>query len=165
MSQLNDTTITKAGEIQVKETKRGIEFHAFNWQRQRMLHIGTLKGQTYEKQAEILRQPEPSFCLTQSEFGAVQDCGAGFIRIIPQDKSGTYSISVSDFKRHAEAYYNGAYGPQWRCALIHFASIAKVAKRNAHTDNPVIETPQPLIRDRQMSLFNTVGERGGNVIR
>jgi hypothetical protein len=154
MSQLDNTTShVKAGDTIVKETKRGIEFHAFNWTRQRMLHIGTLKGQTYEKQAEILRQPEPSFCLTQSEFGAVVDCGAGFIRIIPQDKTGTYSISVSDFRRHAEAYYNGAYGPQWRCALIHFQRTSKVAKRNAHTDNPVIEVAAPLIRDRQMSLF------------
>ena len=146
-------TIVRAGEIIVKETKRGIEFHAFNWQRQRTLHIGTLKGQTYEKQAVILRQPEPSFALTQSEFGAVMDCGAGFIRIIPQDKSGTYSISVQDFKRYAEAYYNAGYGGQWRVPLGKFSSTPKVAKRNAHTDNPVIEVAAPLLRDRQMSLF------------
>jgi hypothetical protein len=145
--------ITKGGETQIRETRRGVELHAFNFQRQRMLHIGTLKGQTYEKQAEILRQPEPSFCLTQSELGALVDMGAGFIRIIPGDKSKTYSISVQDFKRHAEAYYNGAYGPQWRVPLGMFASIAKVAKRNPITDNPVIEQAAPLIRERQPSLF------------
>lgn len=158
--------ITKAGEIQVKETKRGVEFHAFNWQRQRMLHIGTLKGATYEKVAVILRQPEPSFALTQSEFGAVQDCGAGFIRIVPPDKSGTYSISVQDFNRCKEAYYNAAYGGQWRVPLGKFASIAKVGKRNASADNPVIAAPRDIIaerRENQMSLFGYgVGERGGH---
>jgi hypothetical protein len=146
-------TIVKAGEIIVKETRRGVEFHAFNWQRQRTLHIGTLKGATYEKQAEILRQPEPSFCLTQSELGALIEMGAGFIRIIPGDKSRTYSISVQDFKRHAEAYYNGAYGPQWRVPLGAFASIAKVAKRTAATDSPVIEQAGPIVKEWQPSLF------------
>ena len=147
-------TIVKAGEIQVKDSKRGLEFHAFNWQRQRMLHIGTLKGQTYEKVAVILRQPEPSFALTQSEYGALVDQGAGFIRIVTPDKDRTYSISVQDFKRHAEAYYNAAYGGQWRCSLNHFASIAKVGRRNAHTDNPVIATAEPIgPKINQMSLF------------
>jgi hypothetical protein len=145
--------ITKGGETQIRETRRGVELHAFNFQRQPMLHIGTLKGQTYEKQAEILRQPEPSFCLTQSEYGALVDMGAGFIRIIPGDKSRTYSISVQDFKRHAEAYFNGAYGPQWRVPLGKFASIAKVGKRNAAIDNPVVETVRDIVQDRQISLF------------
>jgi hypothetical protein len=146
-------TIVKAGEIHVKETKRGIEFHAFNWQRQRMLHIGTLKGSVYEKQAQILRQPEPSFAVTQTEFGALLDTGAEFIRIVPGDKSATYSISVQDFNRHKEAYHNPGYGPQWRAPLKFFSHTSKVAKRNAHIDNPVIEVAAPLIRDRQMSLF------------
>jgi hypothetical protein len=131
-----------------------------------MLHIGTLKGQTYEKQAEILRQPEPSFCLTQSEFGAVVDCGAGFIRIIPQDKSGTYSISVQDFKRYAEPYYNAGYGPQLRCVLPRFFHTSKVGKRNARTDNPPVPVARDVIAERreaQMNLFGYgVGERGGN---
>jgi hypothetical protein len=136
----NNNTIIKAGETVVKETKRGIEFHAFNFQRQRMLHIGTLSGQVYEKVAVILRQPEPSFALTQTEFGAVQETGAGFIRIVTPDKDATYAISVGDFQRHAEAYYNAAYGPQWRVPLGKFSHVATAARRNAHIDNPVIET-------------------------
>jgi len=139
MPQSYDSTIFKAGEIKVRETKRGLEFHSFNWQRQRVVHIGTIKGQTYEKQAEILRQPEPSFCLTQSEFGALVDCGAGFIRIIPGDKSRTYSISVQDFKRYATDFHNSGYGPQWRVKLERFSSSSRVAPRNPIVDSPVRE--------------------------
>src|SRR5687768_8080949 len=133
--QNNNTTI-KAGETVIRESKRGIEFHAFNWQRQRMLHIGTLSGQVYEKVAVILRNPEPSFALTQSEFGAVEEMGAGFVRIVTPAKDATFAISVNDFKRFKEPYYNSAYGPQWRVPLGKFSHVAKVAKRNPITDNP-----------------------------
>ena len=153
LTNSNNITIVKAGEIQIKETKRGIEFHAFNFQRQRMIHIGTLSGQIYEKVAPILRQPEPSFSLPQSEFGEVVEMGAGFIRIVTPDKSGTYAISVPDFKLHAEAYYNASYGPQWRVPLGKFSHVAKVAKRNARTDNPVIEQVRDIIQSKQLSLF------------
>src|SRR5688572_589413 len=101
MSQLNNTIITKAGETIVKETKRGIEFHAFNWQRQRVVHVGTKKGVTYEKVAVVFRKLQ-TFNLTQSEFGKIQELDTGFIRIIPPDKSGTYSIRVSDFDRYKQ---------------------------------------------------------------
>jgi hypothetical protein len=146
-------TVLKAGEIQVRETKRGIEFHAWNHERQRMIHIGTLLGQVYEKgNCTILRQPEPSICLPQSEYGAVMETGAVYLRCIPPDKSGTFSISLQDFKRHAEAYYNAGYGPQWRCALQYFQSIAKTGRRNPIIDNPVkIKQAEPEIR--QISLF------------
>jgi hypothetical protein len=148
---LTMNTIVKAGEIQVKETKRGVEFHAFNWQRQRMLHIGTLKGSVYEKQAQILRQPEPSFAVTQTELGAILETGAEFIRIVPGDKSATYSISVRDFDRCKEPYYNAGYGGQWRVPLIRFSRTSKVSRRNPITDNPVIETPG--LQIKQISLF------------
>ncbi len=154
--QNNNTeqTIYKAGEIQLKETRRGIEFHAFNFQRQRMLHIGTIKGQTYEKQAPILRRPEPSFSLPQSELGKVQECGAGFIRIITPDK-WTYSISVQDFDRWKEPYYNASYGPQWRVPLGKFEHVAVATKRNAKLDNPVKQIVNPFasIEMKQQSLF------------
>lgn len=150
---MNNTTI-KAGEIQVKESKRGVEFHAFNFQRQRMIHIGTLSGQTYEKgNCVILRQPEPSICLPQSEYGAAVEAGALFLRCIPPDKSATYAISLRDFKQHAEAYYNAGYGPQWRVSLVHFSHTSKVGKRNAHIDNPPVQVPRDVIAERQMSLF------------
>ncbi len=154
MSQSNN--IMKAGEIQVKETKGGKEFHAFNWQRQRMIHIGTLSGDTYEKVAVILRQPEPSFALTQSELGALIETGAGFIRIITPEKDKTYSMSVQDFQLHKEAYHNLGYGPQWRVPVGKFSSIAKVAPRNPIVDSPVKEVPREIVKpkDKQSSFFD-----------
>src|SRR5688572_16585714 len=116
MSQSNSNIshqIVKAGEIQTEEGKGGkLKFFAFNHQRGKRLHIGSLIGVVYEKVAPVLRQPEPSFSLTQSEFGAVTETGAGFVRIIPPDKSATYSISLQDFQRFSEPYYNVSYGPQ-----------------------------------------------------
>lgn len=155
---MEDTTnykSLKAGETIVKETKRGKEFHAFNWQRQGMVHIGTQSADVYEKVAVILRQPEPSFCLTQSELGALIETGAGFIRIVTPDKDRTYSISVQDFQHHKEAYHNLGYGPQWRVPVGKFAQIAKVAKRNPIVDSPVKQIAAPIIKHevRQPSLF------------
>jgi hypothetical protein len=152
MSQTDNTIILKAGEIKVKETKRGFEFWSFNFQRQRMLHIGTLKGRTYEKVVTILRQPEPSISLPQSEYGAAVEWGAMFLRAIPSDHSATYAISLRDFKANAVEYYNAFYGPQWRVPLTEFSSISTTAPRNAITDNPVIETKAELL-PRQMTLF------------
>jgi hypothetical protein len=144
----------KAGGIYLEEGKKGkVKFYAFNHQRGKRLHIGTLSGVTYEKVAVILRQPEPSFALTQSEFGAVIESGAGFIRIIPPDKSGTYSISVKDFERHKAPYFNSGYGGQWRVSLPHFAYSAAVTKRNSRTDNPVIAVQRDIIQPRQMGMF------------
>jgi hypothetical protein len=143
----------KAGEIVVKESKRGTEFHAFNFQRGRLLHIGTLSGQVYEKVAVILRQPEPSFALTQAEFGKVQEAGARFIRIVTPEKTATYAISLEDFQRFKEAYHNPTYGPQLRCALTHFASSSTVAKRNPIIDNPVSEKAEPVERAKQLTLL------------
>lgn len=160
MSQDNYSTFspgTKAGKITLKETKRGIEFHSFNLQRQRMIHIGTLSGEVYEKVAVILRQPEPSFALTQAELGAVLDTGAGFIRIITPEKDKTYSISVRDFQLHKEAYRNLGYGDQWRVSLGKFSQIDKVRQRNPIIDSPVLEAPREAIKDRprQMDLFRS----------
>jgi hypothetical protein len=146
-----NNTIFKGGEIEVRESRRGIELRCFNFERQRVVHIGTVAGATYEKVAVILRQPELSFALTQSEFAAVLETGAQFIRIVPPDKSATYAISVSDFQKHAEPHYHHRYGPQLRCALIHFSRTSKVAPRNSVTDNPAIETPG--LQIKQISLF------------
>jgi hypothetical protein len=151
---MQDNTVSqfvKGGEIVTKETRRGIEFHAFNWQRQRMLHIGTLRGQVYEKQAQILQKPEPSFAVTQTELGAILETGAEFIRVVLPGKSATYSISVQDFQKHKEAYHNPGYGPQWRVGLKHWAHVTKIGKRNAAIDNPVREQVRPIIQ--QISLF------------
>ena len=154
MSQIYDSTKQiKAGEIILKETKRGLEFHAFNFQRQRLLHVGTVIGATYEKVAPVLRQPEPSFSLPQSELAAVEECGAEFIRIVLPDKSMTYSIAVKDFRRHGEAYYNAHYGPQVRCALGAFQHTTKVGKRSPLLDNPPIPAVRDIVQDRQISLF------------
>lgn len=150
----NQTQSTKAGEITLEEGKKGkVKFYAFNRQRGKRLHIGTLQGATYEKVAVILRQPEPSFALTQSELGAVIETGAGFIRIIPPDKSGTYSIAIKDFQRHKQPYFNSGYGPQWRVPLAHFAHSAAVQKRSPRRDNPVIAVQRDIIKPRQLGLF------------
>lgn len=149
----NQQYITNGGKIKIKETKKGTEFHGWNFQRQRMIHIGTLKGQVYEKgNVAILRKPEPSIALSQSEYGAALDAGAQFLRCIPPDKSTTYAISLRDFKANARPYYNPAYGPQIRVSLMMFQRISKVSKRNSMIDNPVIEREAELL-PRQMGLF------------
>jgi hypothetical protein len=157
MSRFDNNTVLKAGEIQVRETRRGIEFHAWNHERQRLIHVGTLLGQVYEKgNCTILRQPEPSICLPQSEYGAAVEVGAVYLRCIPPDKSGMYAISLEDFKQHAEPYHNISYGPQWRGSLRFFQFSSKVGKRNPIIDNPVIPINEPLLARKivkQMSLF------------
>ena len=144
--------ITKGGQITTRKTKRGIEFHAFNFQRGGMVFIGTKKGAVYEKVAAIFRMKQ-TFNLTQIEFGKVQELDTGFIRIIPPDKSGTYAISVQDFDRYKEPHYDPSYGPQWCCALVHFSRSGAVTPRNAHRDNPVLEVARPIVREKQMTLF------------
>lgn len=152
MSQWNDNT--KAGEITTREGKRGIEFLAFNHEHKKLLCIGTLSGMTYEKTAPILQKPEPSFCLPTSELAAIEREGGQFIRFIGRGRPGTFSISLEDFKLHGEKYFNASYGYQVRVPLSKFAYSAKVAKRNAVTDNPALPVVAPLIkRERQMSLF------------
>src|SRR5215217_8873732 len=111
----------QAGKIQVKEGKKGIEIYAYNHEHGRPLHVGTLIGRTYEKTAPILQKPEPSFCLPQSELGAVIEQGGEFIRFIGRGRPGTYAISVTDFQRHGEPYFNQSYGPQIRVALTQFS--------------------------------------------
>jgi hypothetical protein len=151
MSQLQDTL--KAGSIQVQEGKKGLEFFAFNHERGKPLHVGTLSGLTYEKTAPLLRKPEPSFCLPTSELAAIEHYGGQFIRFVARGSIGTYAISLEDYKRHAEKYYNAAYGYQMRCSLKWLSYSPKVSKRNPIVDNPPVATSQPVIRDRQLSLF------------
>ncbi len=152
MSRQNNTTIT-AGEIELREGKRGIEFHAFNFQRQKMIHIGTVIGRTYEKVAPVLQMPEASFAFTQAEYSAVLEAGAQFIRIILPDKSATYAIDVESFGRYGVPYHNSFYGDQLRCTLDHFSYTSKTAPRNSHTDNPTLPKPGPLApREKQLTL-------------
>lgn len=148
-----DTTFYKAGDIQVREGKKGIEFFAFNHQHGKPLHIGTLSGATYEKTAPILQKPEPSFCLPQSELAALEQAGGQFIRFIGRGRSGTFAISVSDFKLHAEPYYNRAYGYQWRVKLSAFSYCAKVSKRNAQIDSPPLRVEVDIIKEKQLTLL------------
>ena len=155
VSQYENQLVKKAGEVTISESKKGrIKFYAYNHQQGRRLHIGTLSGAVYEKVAPVLRQPEPSFSLTLSELGAVEQTGAEFIRVVLPDKSATYSISARDFRRFAEAYYHAGYGPQMRCALTHFSHVAAVQKRSARRDNPVIETTREIRpAAQQLGLF------------
>lgn len=143
---------TKWGEIETRPGKRGgIEILAMNHERGRRVSVGTVKGSVFEKgNAAILRQPEPSFCLSRSELEAAKDAGAKFLRVITPTKQ-THSIEIEDFERHAERYFNAFYGDQLRVALRHFVYSSEAAKRNAVLDNPVIERPQD--RTRQLSLF------------
>ena len=151
MSQQDN--ITKAGTISTEEGKGGkLKFYAFNHTRGKRLHIGTLIGQTYEKVAVILRLPEPSLTLTTLELDALQSAGGLYIRFIV-DRSRTFSISVSDFNRHAEKFYNPHYGYQLRVALKHFEFMPVVVKRTVKMDNPVVGRDLPIIKDRQMTLF------------
>jgi hypothetical protein len=150
-----DTTFHKAGQIQVREGKKGIEFYAFNFQHKKSLHIGTLIGATYEKTAPILQKPEPSFCSPQAELAAIEQAGGQFIRFIGRGRPGTFAISLEDFKLHGEPYLNPGYGPQIRVSLRHFAYSVKVGRRNAIIDNPPVMRNDPLepVTIKQMSLF------------
>jgi hypothetical protein len=148
--QLQDTTL--AGNIQVRPGERGVEFHSWNHQRERMLHVGTLSGVTYEKQAQILQRPEPSFALCESELHAIEENRGEFIRIV--SGGSTYSISLEDFKRYAVPYFNPSYGPQLRASLRYWVYVAKKAKRNARRDNPVIQTSEPFTQRPQSSWRN-----------
>jgi hypothetical protein len=161
----------KAGEIQIKQSKRGIEFHAWNHERQRKIHIGTLIGVVFEKgNVAILRKPEPSIALSQAEYGVAVDHGVQFLRCVTPEKA-TYSISLENFKKHAESYYNPAYGPQWRCSLSFFSRTNKAEKRNAILDNPPLpqgegyERPQPaqlpLFVPNRSPLFDEYGNYRG----
>lgn len=151
-----ENNITLAGKIETQEVKGKLKFYGFNHQRGKRLHIGTLIGATYEKVAVVLRQPEASLCLSQTEHGALQDAGGLFVRFIV-DKAQTYSISLTDFTRNAGRFYNAGYGYQLRVSLRHFAFSNTVAKRNAQTDNPRIAsgalTSLPIHKIEQLSLF------------
>jgi hypothetical protein len=148
-------TNVKAGEIKARQGKRGLEIWAFSRERGQALHVGTIIDQLYEKIQPVLKKPEPSFSLTQSEFAAVLEAGAAFIRIITSARDATYSISVQDFARFGKKYFNQFYGPQLRVSLDHFSPSNEVSPRSARRDNPPIEQARDIIQERieQMSLF------------
>ncbi len=145
---------THAGEIAVRETQRGFQFFAFNEQRKKTLHIGTMIGQTYEKVAPVLQFPEASFALTQAEYVAILETGAQFIRIVTPGKSATYAISVQDFGKFSQPYHNAFYGDQLRTSLDHFAYSGRTAKRNTHTDNPKLPKPGPIAPRERSKQFD-----------
>jgi hypothetical protein len=136
----NNNYNTRWGDIQIRPGKRGgIEIHAYNHERGRSVHVGTVKGAVYEKgNCAILRKPEPSFCLNRAELQAAREAGAQFVRMIADGK--TYSISLTDFERSAEYFNNVFYGLQMRAPLRFFAFSSTTAPRNPITDNPPIET-------------------------
>ena len=134
-------------------------FQAYNHERNKYLDIGTLSGSVYEKgNAAILQLPEPSFTLSQSEYGAALELGAKFLRLVTREKV-TYSIELSRFGQFKEPYFNGWYGPQWRVPLSKFASTGQARKRNKITDNPPAEIGEGYIRPQaaQLPLFRPVG--------
>jgi hypothetical protein len=151
MSQSNSTTIAQAGKITVKVDKRGkIKLYGHNFQRgNKQRHFGSILGRRYEKPAQLYRRLQ-SFCLTESEFGAVQASGAEVITIICD---GTYAISVSDFDKYKVDFYDPGYGPQWAVHVSKFQYSSKIQKRNAILDNPPVATVRDIVQDRQMSLF------------
>lgn len=138
MSYQNDNI--KAGEITTERTPRGVKFSAFNHERNQFLHIGTLRGTCYEKgSVSILHLPEPSICLSQSELGAALDHGAETLRFITREKI-SYTIRAELFDRLKEAYYNPAYGGQWRVSLTFFDVKGPGLKRGSAYRNQ----PQPV---------------------
>ena len=134
MMQLDN--ITSGGKIKIKTTKRGVEFHGWNFQRQRMIHVGTLQGQVYEKGNVTIFRKLNTINLPQSEYSAAVEAGAQFLRCIPRDQSCTYSISLKDFYRLKVDYHDPTYGPQWCCSVDMFLRTGKVSKRNPMIDAP-----------------------------
>jgi hypothetical protein len=154
-SNTNLSNLKTAGKIMIREGRKGLEFYAFNHQHRKQLHIGTLSGAVYEKTAPILEKPEPSFSLPQSELGAAIEQGAGFIRFIGRGRPGTFSISVQDFQKYGQPYFNQSYGPQVRVSLTKFAYSPRVSKRNPIMDSPALEIARDIIKPqtKQMDLF------------
>jgi len=158
MSQPNNSTFAgniKTGVILIKETARGLEFHAINYERGQLLHIGTISGIVYETVKPILEKPERSFCVSRSEYEKLTGLATGIIRVITPAKDRTYAITVKDFDQHKKSYYHKMYGYQWRCALKWFSDSPEVVQRNAILDNPPIAVERDIIQDRidQLSLF------------
>jgi hypothetical protein len=144
-------TIVRAGEILVKKTRQGVQFHAYNHEHNKFLCIGSVIGQVFEKVAPILRLPEPSICVSESEFAAALEAGALYLCVLPRG-GGTYGISLADFRKHAKPYYNPSYGPQYRCSLEFFEYSFETRKRNPHLDNPTTERAE-MVLPRQLSMF------------
>lgn len=151
---LQDNFTSKAGKIEVQESKKGLKFFSFNHQRGKLCHIGTLKGRTYEKAAQVLRQPEPSLTLTSMELEAVKEAGGQFVRFIINNAQ-TYSIDVLTFTNNAVKFYNPSYGYQLRVSLKYFQFANAYTKRTAATDNPVLPSGSLIehVQEKQMPLF------------
>jgi hypothetical protein len=134
VTQSNSTT--HWGDIFTKKGKRGLEFHAYNRERGRSVHVGTLSGGVFEKgRVSILRKPEPSIALKPDEYQSAKDAGATVFRAQTVDGE-TYVIRLDDFHRLKVEYFNPTYGKQLRVPLCHFQRSGTTVKRNAVLDNP-----------------------------
>lgn len=156
---------TEWGDVYTKETKRGLEFFAYNRERGRSIHIGTLKGTTYEKgRVSILLKPERSIALKPEEYQAAVDAGGVVFRAQTTDGE-TYTIMFEDFHRLKIEYFNPTYGKQWRVALSYFQRSATTTKRNPVLDTPrcgdgnkEYVRPQP----QQLPMFSPIYDTLGN---
>ena len=152
---MQDTTThqnQKAGQVEVREGKRGKEFWAYNLERGECVNIGTARNQVYETAKPIFQQRQ-TLNLTEAEFSAVLATGVRFINIVV-NKSKTFSIEVERFARYAKPYDHPRYGRQMACQLKYFSFSNKTAPRNDRRDNPVVEHPGAIApRDRQLQLF------------
>jgi len=170
---VTNVSISEWGDVYTKEAKRGLEFYAFNRERGRSLHIGTLKGTTYEKgRVSILLKPERSIALKPEEYQAATEAGGVVFRVQTTDGE-TYVIMFDDFNRLKDEYYNPTYGKQWRVALHYFQRSATTAKRNPILDTPrrgdgkgkkEYVRPQPQQLPMFRPMFDDLGNcRGGKV--
>lgn len=130
----NSNSNLQAGQILLKDFGGVIQVHAFNFERQMTVHIGTIRqtsrGVIYEKAAPVLMKPEPSFCFTTAEFSAVLSSGVEFIHVVPPGKLGTYSIDVERFSKLGTPYFNGIYGDQKKVPLSAFSYVGKTFKKS-----------------------------------
>lgn len=149
----NNQTI-KAGEIETRQTRRGLEFWAYNLQRGEPVCIGTQLDRVYEKVQPVFRQRK-TFNITRAEYAAILEAGASFINIVLPDKSMMYSIGVERFARYAQPYDHSQYGSQLCCPLKYFSPSDQVSPRNQRRDNPPLEVAKDIIEERrqQMDLF------------
>jgi hypothetical protein len=139
----------KGGQVVTQQVKDGVAIWGYNFEKGRPVNFGTVRGDTYEKEAGILLKPERSFCLTETEYPAVLEAGAVYLVCIPNDKSGSYAIELERFGRYSVPYFNARYGRQLRCALTRFEPSKQVRRRNARLDNPPVPVARDIIQERR----------------
>ena len=119
--------------ISKERTSEGIVYHAYNFQQNRVVSIGTIKGSVYEKQTAILRSMN-SISLSHAEYTELINDQVQVIRFcVPGD--GKYSIDIDRFKKLKQEYYHPEYGLQW-IINVAYCQRGRSGKRNAILDNP-----------------------------